>query len=99
MRNDAKYYINVYSLKDFSKIQTLEVKYFLKIVIKLNDNLLIAGDENGNIHVFNIAQNFNLSQKEIFRAHEGLITSLCKFDDNKILSISWDGNLKLWEIN
>ena len=99
MRNDAKYYIDVYSMKDFSKMQTLEVKYLLKIIIKLNDNLLVAGDENGNIHIFNIDQNFNLTPKEIFRAHEGYITSLFKYDDNKILSISWDGSLKLWEIN
>ena len=99
MRNDAKFYIDVYSLKNSKIVQTLEVKYLLKIIIKLNDNLLVASDENGNIHVFNIDQNFNLTQKEIFRAHEGYITSLCKFDDNKILSISWDGNLKLWEIN
>lgn len=99
MRNDAKFYIDVYSLKDSKIVQTLEVKYLLKKIIKLNDNLLVASDENGNIHVFNIEQNFNLTQKEIFRAHEGNITSLCKFDDNKILSISWDGTLKLWEIN
>jgi len=99
MRNVDKFYIDVYSLKDSKIMQTLEVKYLLKIVIKLNDNLLVAGDENGNIHVFNIDQNFNLTQKEIFRAHEGNITSLCKFDDNKILSMSYDGYLKLWEIN
>jgi len=99
MRNDAKFYMDVYSQKDFKLVQTLEVKYLLKILIKLNDNLLVAGDENGNIHVFNIGQNFILTQKEIFRAHEGKITSLCKVDDNKILSTSWDGNLKLWEIN
>lgn len=99
MRNDAKYYIDVYSMKDDKIVQTLEVKYLLQKLIKLNDNLLVASDENGNIFVFNIEQNFKLTQKEIFRAHEGQITSICKFDDNKILSISMDGDLKLWEIN
>ena len=79
--------------------QTLEVKYDLKQFIRLNDNLIVASDNNGNIIELNIDNNDELSVKDIFRAHECPISHICKFDDNKLLSISHDGTVKLWEFN
>ena len=80
-------------------MQTLEVEYFLGRILKLNNNLLISSDMHGNIHEFNIDKYFKITKKEIFRAHANPISFMIKFDDNKILSISYDGNVKLWEVN
>ena len=96
---ETKFYVKVYDIENFISLQTLEVKYILTEIVKLNDNLLIASDNNGNIFELTIGNNFQLSTKDIFRAHEGSITGLCKFDDNKVLSISNDGSIKLWEFN
>ena len=100
--NDGSYlnsFVDVYSIKKFKLLQTLGVKYKLKDFVKLNNNLLVASDENGNIQEFSIDENHKLSAKDIFRAHEWIITGMCKFDDNKLLSISFDGKAKLWEFN
>ena len=98
-KENYKYYVEVYNIENFISLRTFEVKYQLLAFIKLNDNLLIASSREGNIFEFNIGNNFQLSTKDIFRAHESPISELCKFDDNKILSISHDGTIKLWEFN
>ena len=95
----GKFYIDFYDIKKWIIIQTLEVKYKLFQFLKLNDNLLIASDTLGNIHELNLDNNYKLSVKDIFLAHESPIPQICKFDDNKILSISHDGMVKLWELN
>ena len=97
--NLNEFYVDVYDINKFILKQTLEVKYNLSKFIKLNDNLLIADDYYGNIHELNIDNNYELSVKDIFKAHECPISQMCKFEDNKILSISQDGNVKLWEFN
>ena len=97
--NLNEFYVDVYDINKFILKQTLEVKYNLSKFIKLNDNLLIADDYYGNIHELNIDNNYELSVKDIFKAHECPISQMCKFEDNKILSISHDGNVKLWEFN
>ena len=99
--NDSheKYFVDVYDINKLFLKQTLEVKYSLTQFIKLNDNLLIASDVHGNIHELNIDNNYELSVKDIFKAHECKISHICKFDDNKALSIGYDGIIKLWEFN
>ena len=94
-----KYFVDVYDINKLFLKQTLEVKYSLTQFIKLNDNLLIASDVHGNIHELNIDNNYELSVKDIFKAHECKISHICKFDDNKALSIGYDGIIKLWEFN
>jgi WD40 repeat protein len=64
----------------------------------LNQNELIACDRRGNIHVFNIEENFKLTKKDIFRAGDYEISDLCKIDDKRFVTMGYDGNLKLWEI-
>ena len=96
---EPKFYAKVYDIENFILLQTFEIKYLITEVVKLNDNLLIASDNNGNIFEITIGNNFQLSTKDIFRAHETRISGLCKFDDNKVLSISHDGSIKLWEFN
>ncbi len=80
-------------------IQTLEVEYFIEIIMKLNNNLFIGADRYRNINAFNIDKDFIITKKEIFRAHDNSVKYLTKFDDNKALSINYDGSVKLWEIN
>ena len=94
-----KHFVDVYDINKLFLKQTLEVKYELIQIIRLNDNLLISSDNNGNILELNIDNNYELSVKDIFRAHECPISQICKFDDNKVLSISHDGTIKLWEFN
>ena len=91
--------IYIYNLKDFTIKQIVEVKYSLRKIIKLNENLLIAYDWYGNIHELNMDKNFEISVTDLFRAHDYNITHICKFDNNKALSISQDGNARLWEFN
>ena len=97
--NQDKYFVDVYDINKLFLKQTLEVKYDLRQFIRLNDNLIVASDNNGNIIELNIDNNDELSVKDIFRAHECPISQICKFDDNKLLSISHDGTVKLWEFN
>ena len=97
--NQDKYFVDVYDINKLLLKQTLEVKYDLRQFIRLNDNLIVASDNNGNIIELNIDNNDELSVKDIFRAHECPISQICKFDDNKLLSISHDGTVKLWEFN
>ena len=95
----SKSFVDIYNIKTFKYLKTFEVEYYLGYIIKLNDNKLILSDAKGNMHELNIDKNFNILKKDIFRAHDNPITRMCKFDDNKILSISSDGNVKLWEFN
>ena len=91
--------IIIYNLKSLAIKQIVEVKYLLMKIIKLNKNLLIGYDKYGNIHELNVDKNFQISVKDLFRAHDYHITHICKLDNNKVLSISHDGNVRLWEFN
>ena len=95
----GKSFVNVYDIKKLILRQTFETKYQLDEFIKLNDTLIVASDCFGNIHELNIEENDKLSVKDIFRAHDCPITKIVKFDNNKLLSISLDGKVKLWEFN
>lgn len=94
-----KNFVNIYDIKKLLLMQTFETKYQLVEFIKLNNNLIVAYDRFGNIHELNIDENNKLSVKDIFRAHDRPIAEIVKFDNNKILSISYDGKVKLWEFN
>ena len=96
---NGKSLVDVYDIKTLTSMQTIETKYKLVEFIKLNDNLIIASDVFGNIHELNIDENGVLSVKDIFRAHDCPISKIVKYDNNKILSISHDGKIKLWEFN
>ena len=96
---EGKNFVDVYDIKKMILMQTFETKYQLFEFIKLNDNLIIASDVFGNIHELNIDENDKLSLRDIFRASDYKITKIIKFDNNKILSIDQDGDVKLWEIN
>ena len=96
---EGKNFVDVYDIKKMILMQTFETKYQLFEFIKLNDNLIIAADVFGNIHELNIDENDKLSIKDIFRAHDCPISKIVKFDNNKLLSISHDGKVKLWEFN
>ena len=96
---EGKNFVDVYDIKKMILMQTLETKYQLFEFIKLNDNLIIASDVFGNIHELNIDENDKLSLRDIFRASDYKITKIIKFDNNKILSIDQDGDVKLWEFN
>ena len=96
---NGKSLVDVYDIKTLTSMQTIETKYKLVEFIKLKDNLIIASDVFGNIHELNIDENCVLSVKDIFRAHDCPISKIVKYDNNKILSISDDGKIKLWEFN
>ena len=96
---EGKNFVDVYDIKKMILMQTFETKYQLFEFIKLNDNLIIASDVFGNIHELNIDENDKLSLRDIFRASDYKITKIIKFDNNKILSIDQDGDVKLWEFN
>ena len=96
---EGKNFVDVYDIKKMILMQTFETKYQLFEFIKLNDNLIIASDVFGNIHELNIDENDKLSLRDIFRASDYKITKIIKFDNNKILSIGQDGDVKLWEFN
>ena len=95
----GKSFVDVYDIKKLISMQTFETKYQLDEFIKLNDTLIVASDVFGNIHELNIDENDKLSIKDIFRAHDCPISKIVKFDNNKLLSISHDGKVKLWEFN
>ena len=96
---EGKNFVDVYDIKKMILMQTFETKYQLFEFIKLNDNLIVASDVFGNIHELNIDENDKLSLRDIFRASDYKITKIIKFDNNKILSIDQDGDVKLWEFN
>jgi WD40 repeat protein len=100
---DTKY-IDIYNIEldkiTFHKTIEFQHRYLIKTFIKVNEHTLIANDWAGNICLFNVSiteNGFDMAFKDVFRAHEGMISSLSLFDDNKVLSISDDGDVKLWE--
>lgn len=99
-------YIDIYNIEldniTFHKTIEFQHPYFIKTFIKVNEHTLIVNDWAGNICLFNVSNTengFDMVFKDVFSAHEGMISSLSIFDDNKVLSISDDGDVKLWEFN
>ena len=102
--------IDIYNIKDNNFIFQLTVEmdyyYIIEKIIKLNDNTLVAYPKiweqlKGNIFIFNVTFDNNelkIIKKDAFVAHEKGMTSISKFDENKVLSSSCDGDIKLWEI-
>ena len=92
-------YINIYNI-DFYNFklqlqQNIQVDYYylLNNFLKLSDKILIAYDNIGNIHEFEIGVNFYLTKKDIFKAHDTKIMSFCKQSDNLFLSINDYGEI------
>ena len=108
--NNQNSKIDIYNIKNNNFIfqSTIEMDYCcsIKKIIKLNDNTLVAYPElyfaaKGNIFIFNVTFDNNelkIIKKDAFVAHEKGMTSISKFDENKVLSSSHDGDIKLWEI-
>ena len=102
--NVTKSYIDIYKItleETFQIHQKLKFDYPFWIIkfLKINENKLIAGDSEGNFYEFKISENFQLINLDLFKAHDYGITHLCKFTDNKIISTSKEGIVKLWEFN
>jgi len=102
--NITKSYIDIYKINLEDKFQihqklNFDYPFWITKFLKLNDNKLIAGDNEGNFYEFKIEEDFHLTNLDIFKAHDYGITYLCKFTDNKIISTSKEGIIKLWEFN
>lgn len=103
---DEKIYLDIYKidLKEIKLIQTINLghPYLIKQFIKLNDNKLIGNDIKGNIYEFNIEDYFHISLKDILKgSDEGHVEddiNIYKYDDNKIIIISYDF-IKIWEFD
>lgn len=102
--------IDIYKIIDnnfiFQSTAEMDYYYIIKKVIKLNDNTLVAYPEiwnelKGCFLILNVSFDNNelkIIKKDAFVAHNKGITSLSKYDENKILTSSGDGDIKLWEI-
>ena len=103
--DNFKNYLDIFEINlDNFKLelhQSLIIDYPYNLIksIKLNAHKLISIDNMGNIYEFNISDNFKISLTDVFKAHEKQITSLCKITDNKIITSSQEGTIKLWEFN
>ena len=96
--------INIYNIDFYNfKLQLqhhmqIDYYYLLNNFLKLNDKILIAYDDIGNIHEFEIGVNFYLTKKDVFWAHVTKIVSFCKQSDNLFITINDYGEIKLWMI-
>lgn len=63
-------------------------------LVYLKEDLLISGNDNGNIYMININEKkINLIYE---KAHSLMITDLVSLSDDKIISVSSDGFIKEW---
>ncbi len=66
------------------------------LIIKDKDIFITSGMSN-NLRIYSI-KNFNCLYVEE-NAHNDTINGISKINDSKIISFSWDHNIKIWEIN
>ena len=94
-----KFSLDIITLKSFTVENTIELKDRMDSCVKLRDGVIVSADEVGNIHQFEINEKSQITEKDVFRGSEYKIYDLAKYDDNHILSIGLDGNVKLWKID
>jgi len=94
--NTIKFW-NIYSHKknkfEFEFINSEEVG--IQTIKQINENLLISSS-------YNKLKIWDLNTKKvvkIFEGHQKDIMSICLFNDNKIISGSYDKTIKIWDIN
>ena len=90
--SDKIYLIDVYNKTLIKEVSESGSHYCL---LKLNDNILLTGKDNGDITQWKIEENnlIFISKKE--KAHQDWIGELIRFDD-LIISCSYDNSIKIW---
>ena len=93
--------IMIFNLKNhsFSFINNLnELLTTINVFLKINDKVLLGGDQNGFIYEFEIKNN-TVSLKNKIKAHDNLITSdMIKYDDKNIITCGYDGKIIRWKL-
>lgn len=66
----------------------------------LNDNRIATGSEDKSISICKINIETNAWNRDIHKkkAHNGGIYSLTELNNDKLISCSWDGYIKIWDI-
>ena len=67
------------------------------VLIIKNKDIFITGGMSNNLRIYSI-KNFRCIYVEE-NAHNDTINGISKINDSKIISFSWDHNIKIWEIN
>lgn len=65
---------------------------------EIAENIILMGDYNNSLYIFNFDR--GLIKKQRKRSHEGLfISTILKFKENIIITVSSDKTIKFWNIN
>ena len=87
--------------KEEEEEEEKQKKIYIKEILALNDNIILGGAENGEIHIFEV-DNKNLKGKLILtqKAHDNKLISLDKIKDKKNKFVTCDETkIKIWSLN
>jgi WD40 repeat protein len=86
------YSINIYSLKDYSKVKTFKHNKKLCKLVQLNDGILAIGTEKGVV-LYDV-ENGKIEVE--MTGHLGSITGICELADGNIATSSLDRTVIIW---
>ena len=76
--------------------QEIKCESFIRVFLKLNNNILLGGDQYGNLYKWDIINNCSLTNKKINSICNGEIYNISKYNNNGFLSCGEDSKVKIW---
>jgi len=90
--------IYIINVNEYKKIRQIDIPNsgYIYATCKLNSNIIIIGDENGNLMKWKIEKNniILISKKE--NAHNGLFFAILNLFNKHIVTCSRDNTIKIW---
>lgn len=69
-------------------------------IFKSNNKIIIIGTFDGMLQMFSLNNKTgNLTELASQQAHDDMVSSIIELDDNKIITCSFDNNIKIYSIN
>ncbi|EGR28845.1 phospholipase a2 activating, putative [Ichthyophthirius multifiliis] len=66
--------------------------YIYSVKVLQNGNGFIIGSKDKNIYILDLSGN----PIQVLNGHEGPVNSLCQYNDNTLISGSWDASSRIW---
>ena len=84
------------NLKNHYIKSTIKVEGFISIFLKLNNNILLGGDQHGNLYQWNINNNNIIKNIKKDCICYGNIYHISKYNNNGFLTCGDDSKIKIW---
>jgi len=83
--------------KDFNETMGRKIEAhngIVRTILKVNEKLIASGGEDNKVKIWDIQSGYCIAELQ----HENFVQSLELTDDNRLLSASYDGTIKVWKI-